>query len=97
MGRRAYHFWVYIMANKRNGTLYIGVTNNLLRRVREHKAQETQGFTATYDVVRLVYAEHFTYVYNAIDREKEMKRMLRKEKIALIERDNPKWLDLEVQ
>lgn len=86
--------FVYIMASKRNGTLYIGVTNNLARRVAEHKAGINKGFTSRYNVKRLVYYECFTSFQSAIAREKQLKEWNRAWKIALIEEANPSWRDL---
>ncbi|MDZ7623823.1 MAG: GIY-YIG nuclease family protein [Ignavibacteriaceae bacterium] len=87
-------YFLYIMASKKNGTLYIGVTNNLVRRVYEHKEGLVEGFTKKYNVKILVYYEVFKDVYEAIKREKAMKKWLRKWKIELIEKTNPDWKDL---
>src|SRR5258707_5338845 len=87
-------FFVYILASKRNGTLYIGVTNNLARRVAEHKAKLVPGFTRQYGVDRLVYFEAFDSVLEARAREHAMKRWRRAWKIELIEKLNPDWRDL---
>ncbi len=87
-------FYVYILASKRNGTLYIGVTNDLYRRVWEHKHKINYGFTAKYDVNKLVYYEEHEDVEEAIVRKKRLKRFLRKEKLTLIESVNPSWQDL---
>jgi putative endonuclease len=84
---------VYIMAS-RTRTLYTGVTNNLLRRVIEHKQKRVPGFTRTYNVTRLVYSEQYRDIGLAIAREKQIKGLLRKKKIALIESRNPEWKDL---
>ena len=84
---------VYIMAS-RTRTLYSGVTNNLLRRVIEHKQKRVPGFTRTYNVTRLVYSEQYRDIGLAIAREKQIKGLLRKKKIALIESRNPEWKDL---
>ena len=86
-------YFVYIMTN-RSRTLYIGVTNNLVRRVREHKTGIGSGFTAKYKLNRLVYFERFEDVHNAIEREKRIKGWLRTKKIALIVSVNPAWKDL---
>lgn len=86
--------FVYIMASKKNGTLYTGVTNNLVRRTAEHKAHINQGFTSRYNVVNLVYFEQFTDFKQAILREKQIKKWNRAWKIALIEKENPQWEDL---
>ena len=84
---------VYIMANKRNGTLYVGVTSNLTKRVYEHKQAE-KGFTATYACNILVYYEVADSMEAAITREKQLKAGSRKKKLALIEAQNPDWADL---
>ena len=87
-------YWVYILASKPHGTLYIGVTNSLERRVWQHKTKVIEGFTKQYGVGRLVYFEEFRDVSNAIAREKEMKGWLRVKKIALLQKENPLWKDL---
>ena len=92
MGGRCYY--VYILASRIGGTLYIGVTNDLIRRVSEHKLKLIESFTKDYDVVRLVYFEQFDDPENAIKREKRLKKWKRDWKIALIEKDNPDWNDL---
>ncbi len=86
--------YVYIMASKKNGTLYIGVTNDLLRRVYDHKNKNVEGFTSKYDVKKLVYYEQTPDVESAIQREKQLKKWNRKWKIRLIEEQNPNWDDL---
>ena len=86
--------YVYILFSKRNGTLYIGVTSNLIRRVYEHKNKLADGFTKKYGVDKLGYFEVFGNIMSAIRREKVLKKYLRKDKLALIEKDNPGWLDL---
>ncbi len=86
-------YYVYILANY-SRTLYIGVTNNLVRRIYEHKNQLNNGFTKKYGIHRLVYYEIFQDVSAAILREKELKGWVRKKKIALIEQFNPEWKDL---
>ena len=86
-------YWVYIMAS-RNRVLYIGVTNDLRRRVYEHKAHEVAGFSAKYRVDRLVYLEQTNDVGAAIAREKQLKGWRREKKVALIEASNPAWDDL---
>ncbi|MBP9751988.1 MAG: GIY-YIG nuclease family protein [Candidatus Moranbacteria bacterium] len=85
---------VYIMANKRNGTLYTGVTSNLLKRVWEHKSNVTEGFTKQYGVHSLVYYEVCPSMESAILREKQVKAGSRKKKIRLIEDMNAEWIDL---
>ncbi len=86
-------FYVYIMTN-RSRTLYTGVTNNLKRRVYEHRHKLVEGFTAKYNITRLVYYEATPDVRSAIAREKQIKGWLRSKKIALIESANPEWKDL---
>ena len=85
---------VYLLANKRNGTLYIGVTSDLIKRVWEHKNNVIAGFTKTYCVHRLVYFELHADMYSAITREKQIKKWSRAWKLDLIEKDNPTWRDL---
>jgi putative endonuclease len=87
-------YFVYILASKRNGTLYIGVTNDLVRRVYEHKADLVPGFTRRYSVHTLVYFEETDDVETAIAREKQMKKWNRAWKVSVIERSNPTWRDL---
>jgi len=87
-------YYVYILASKRNGTLYIGVTNNLVRRVNEHKQKTVEGFTERYNVNILVYYEIFDDIRLAIVREKRLKAWKREWKIRLIEERNPEWKDL---
>jgi len=90
-------FYVYILASRIGGTLYIGVTNDLIRRVGEHRLKLAEGFTKNYDIHRLVYFEQFDDIENAIRREKRLKKWPRAWKISLIERDNPNWIDLYPQ
>ena len=87
-------YYVYILASKKNGTLYIGVTNNLLKRVYEHKSNLVGGFTQKYNVHNLVYYEEHNDIGKAITREKQMKKWKRQWKIELIEQFNPQWRDL---
>ena len=87
-------YYVYIMASRRNGTLYIGVTNNLIKRVYEHKNDLVEGFTKKYGVHRLVYYEQSGDVKSAIEREKRLKAWKRRWKLRLIEEMNPEWNDL---
>ncbi len=87
-------FFVYIMTNKRNGTLYVGITNDLARRVYEHKHKLLPGFTAKYGLDKLVYFDEFSDARQAITREKQIKGWLRVKKLALIESANPEWHDL---
>ncbi len=87
------NFYVYIMSNEWL-TIYIGVTNNLQRRVNEHKAGELPGFTRRHSINRLVHVEHFTDIRFAIAREKELKGWKRFRKVQLIRSTNPEWRDL---
>jgi putative endonuclease len=87
-------FYVYILASRIGGTLYIGVTNDLIRRVSEHRLKLAKGFTKKYEVGRLVYFEQFDDAENAIRREKRLKKWNRAWKIHLIEELNPNWDDL---
>ncbi|MEK7496929.1 MAG: GIY-YIG nuclease family protein [Patescibacteria group bacterium] len=87
-------YYVYILASTRKGTLYIGVTNNLIRRVYEHKNDLIDGFTKEYKVHRLVYYEETMDVVSAIAREKQLKKWKREWKIKLIENNNSEWNDL---
>ena len=86
-------YYVYIMAS-RSKTLYIGVTNNLERRVSEHKTGMFKGFTQRYNINRLVYYEEFDTVQVAIQREKQLKAWLRRKKLALVDSVNPEWDDM---
>jgi putative endonuclease len=90
-------YWVYILASRIGGTLYIGVTNNLVRRVYEHKMGQADGFTKKYSVHRLVYFEQYGDIEAAILREKKLKKWQRAWKIRLIEELNPNWDDLYPQ
>ena len=85
--------FVYILASK-SGVLYVGVTNRLRRRIIEHRLKLVAGFSARYNVTRLVYYQQFGDIRNAIAREKQIKGWLRAKKIALIESTNPRWKDL---
>ena len=87
-------YYVYLMASRKNGTLYLGVTNNLVRRIYEHKSKAVPGFTARYNVDRLVWFECYDDPINAIEREKELKKWRRIWKIRLIEETNPNRTDL---
>ena len=87
-------YYVYILASKRNGTLYIGVTNDLIRRVSEHRQELIPGFTKTYHIHNLVYYEQGHDISAVIMREKQLKAWNRKWKLALIEKLNPNWADL---
>jgi putative endonuclease len=91
---REYDFWVYILTNKLNSVLYIGMTNDLTRRVSEQQSGEIPRFTADYRCHKLVYWEYYSDVGEAIAREKQLKNWSRKKKVALIEGMNPRWVDL---
>ena len=86
--------FVYIMTNRPNGTLYIGVTSNLIKRDYQHKEGLCEGFTKRYNLNKLVYYEIFEDIVEAIKREKQLKKYLRYQKIALIDKFNPTWKDL---
>ncbi len=86
-------FYVYIMSS-RHRAIYTGVTNDLLRRVHEHRHKLVDGFTKRYNMTRLVYFESFTHVQDAIAREKQIKSWSRSKRIALIRSTNPEWIDL---
>ena len=86
--------YIYLLASRKHGTLYVGVSNDLVRRVYEHKSMALDGFTAKYGVDRLVWFEAHEDVTSAISREKEIRKWRRHWKVALIERNNPEWLDL---
>ena len=86
--------WVYILASQKNGTLYIGVTSNLIKRIAEHKAEVTGGFTKEYTIKLLVYFEPHDSMEQAILREKQMKKWNRLWKLKLIEKSNAGWVDL---
>ena len=87
-------YFVYLMASARNGTLYAGVTNNLIRRVYEHKQGLTGGFTSRYAVHHLVWFKSTPSIEAAIHREKQVKNWKRQWKVAMIEKSNPTWMDL---
>ena len=87
-------YYVYILTNKRNGTLYIGVTNNLIRRVYEHKTDAIEGFSKQYATHVLVYYEEFSDINTALSREKQLKKWKRLWKLKLIESFNPHWDDI---
>lgn len=87
-------YYVYILASRRNGTLYIGVTDNLRKRIWQHKNDVAEGFTKRYKVHNLVYFEQTDNAISAIEREKRLKKWNRSWKIKLIEKDNPEWKDL---
>jgi putative endonuclease len=87
-------YYVYILASKKNGTLYIGITNDLIRRVYEHKNNLVKGFSSKYSIHNLVYYEQTPNIEAAIQREKQLKKWQRKWKLELIEKNNPNWDDL---
>ncbi|MDD5688783.1 MAG: GIY-YIG nuclease family protein, partial [Caldisericia bacterium] len=88
------NFYVYILASEKNGTLYVGITSDLIKRIYEHKNNIVKGFTEKYKVHKLVYYEECSDIYEAIQRKKQVKRWYRKWKIELIENFNPEWEDL---
>ncbi len=87
-------YYVYLLATRKHGTLYVGVTNDLLRRVYQHKTHAAPGFTSRYNIHQLVWFESYDDPQNAIAREKEIKKWWRDWKINLVERSNPEWIDL---
>jgi len=91
---RNHDYWVYILTNKRCSTLYGGITNNITRGSSQHRRRDIDGFTKHYRLNRLVWSEHFRNVNDAIACEKKVKGWRRSRKIALIERTNPRWVDL---
>ena len=88
------NYFTYIVSNKKQGTIYCGMTNNLIARVRQHKTGVKKSFTRKYNLDKLVWFESFPTAMGAIKREKEIKGWLRSKKIALIEEKNPDWKDL---
>jgi putative endonuclease len=88
------YYYIYILANKNGKVIYIGVTNDLIRRVWEHKEKLVDGFSKKYNVDRLIYYEVFEDAYEAISREKQLKAGPRKKKVKLINSINPNWVDL---
>ncbi len=87
-------YYVYILASKKNGVLYIGITNDLIRRIYEHKNNIKKGFTTKYKIYKLMYYEEFDDIGNALYREKQLKKWNRQWKIDLIEENNSEWRDL---
>jgi putative endonuclease len=87
-------YFVYLLASRKDGTLYLGVTRDLVRRVYEHKTKAASGFTSRYDVRRLVWFEIYDDPSSTIAREKQLKKWQRAWKIELIEKENPDWRDL---
>ncbi len=91
---RDYNYYVYIITTQNNKVMYVGVTNDLARRIYEHKNKLVDGFTKKYNVSKLVYYEQTTDVYSAIEREKQIKGWRRDKKNELVETVNPNWKDL---
>ncbi len=89
-------YYIYILTNATNNAMYIGVTNDLQRRLYEHKNELVEGFTQKYHIHKLVYYEEFSDIKNAIEREKRLKGLLRRKKNDLVETLNPKWDDLSL-
>ncbi|MCK1756608.1 GIY-YIG nuclease family protein [Bradyrhizobium sp. 137] len=87
-------YYVYILASRRDGAIYVGITNDLVRRVYEHRIKAVPGFTTKYNITRLVWFETYDDPIAAISREKELKKWKRAWKTDLIEKDNPNWDDL---
>jgi putative endonuclease len=87
-------YWVYILASKAGGTLYVSVTNNLVRRIYEHRESRAEGFTKRYGIKMLVYFEPYETIVTALQREKNIKHWSREWKIDLIVKSNPDWRDL---
>ncbi len=94
--KKEHNYWVYIVSSN-NKLIYIGVTNNIRRRYKEHWLRITPGFTQKYNCCNLVYFEHFKYINDAIAREKQLKRWRREKKVALIEKNNPTWKNLVLE
>ena len=88
--------WVYILTNKSNSTLYVGVTRNIKRRVSQHRLGDGSEFVKKYNLKRLVYAESCDSAMDAIEREKQIKKWRREKKDALIEERNPRWREIEL-
>jgi putative endonuclease len=91
---RTHNYFIYFLTNRKNTVLYIGMTNNLERRIYEHKNKLVEGFTKKYNLDKLVYYEQYTDVNLAIQREKELKKWRREKKNKLVESVNPEWKDL---
>lgn len=94
MIKNIHQYWVYMLTNEHGNVLYTGVTNNLERRIREHKSGEIEGFTCKYNCTKLVYFEEFNNINDAIAREKQLKNWKRSWKNALVVDMNPEWKDL---
>jgi putative endonuclease len=87
-------YYVYILASRRDGAIYVGITNDLVRRTYEHRSKAVPGFTAKYNITRLVWFEIYDDLISAISREKESKKWKRAWKVQLVEKTNPTWDDL---
>ncbi len=87
-------YWVYILASRLRGATYIGMTNDIVARMLEHRRGKAGGYASTWDITRLVYAEEFQYVNDAIDYEKKLKKWRKEWKFQLIEKTNPQWVDM---
>ncbi len=94
MTKQSKNYYIYIITNKKNGTLYTGVTNNLIRRIYEHKNKLVEGFSKKYSLDKLVYYEQYSTIEDAILREKQIKGGSRKKKLDLINNFNKEWNDL---
>lgn len=92
-----YNYYVYIIANPDHKVLYVGVTNNLNRRIWQHKNKAIPGFSKKYNIIKLVYFEYFDQIDSAIQREKQIKGYRRQKKVILIDKMNPDWIDLYKQ
>ena len=93
----SHNYYVYLLTNWNNKVIYVGMTNDLQRRIYEHKNKSVRGFTSRYNVNKLVYFEHMTDVLLAIAREKEIKKWRREKKNRLVESMNPEWKDLSAE
>lgn len=87
-------YYIYILTNKNNAVIYVGITNDLRRRLYEHKTEQIEGFTKKYHLHKLVYFEEYSNVKDAIEREKQLKHWVRDKKNSLIQEQNPNWDDL---
>ena len=88
------NYYVYILASRKDGAIYVGITNDIVRRIYEHRTKVIQGFTSKYNITRLVWFEIYDDPISAISREKELKNRKRAWKVQLIEAQNPQWEDL---
>jgi len=91
---KEHNYYVYLLTNKNNGVMYVGVTNNLIRRIDEHRNKRVKGFTEKYNVYKLVYFEETNDIGSALAREKEIKKWRREKKNELVHSVNPEWKDL---